>query len=504
MSMLACHTSHTRWLEELNRDSLVEAGGKGANLGEMIHAGLPVPPGFVVTADAYRVHLGAGHLQGRIADRLQNLLAEDLAAVTAASEDIMGWIGTASMPDRIRADVASRYEALNARLTGRTSGAGALPVAVRSSATAEDLPSASFAGQQETYLNVREVDAVIEAVRQCWASLWTPQAISYRTRMNFDHLSVAMAVVVQALLPADAAGVMLTVNPVSGARDEIVISGSYGFGEAVVSGAVTPDTYILSQDGKVKERTLGGKEIRVVCDVNGTHTVAVCDAEQRRYCLSDFELAALGDLAGRVQALYGSPVDTEWVLSTGELYIVQARPLTALDRMQADPVVPADEVPINKKLFGGWREYWPEPTTPLDISLFIKSSGWRRDGLEIYGDAAARPAKHGRRAPRRTDRGSRLQPEHVARDAVGDPRPTAVPKRRSAKQVASGGRRIRGYFQKMGVSRIGSSSSSRRARLSPPPVARIERLFVFKRRAGAGDVLPGHARLHLDLPVGMA
>ena len=143
--------------------------------------------------------------------------------------------------------------ALSGRLIVSKNGAGALPVAVRSSATAEDLPSASFAGQQETYLNIREADAVIDAVRKCWASLWTPQAISYRARMNFDHLGVALAVVVQALVPADAAGVMFTVNPVSGARDEILISGSYGLGEAVVSGAVTPDTYILSQDGKVKQ-----------------------------------------------------------------------------------------------------------------------------------------------------------------------------------------------------------------------------------------------------------
>ena len=227
---------------------------------------------------------------------------------------------------------------------------------------------------------------MIEAVRKCSASLWTPQAISYRARMNFDHLSVAIAVVVQALVTADAARVMFTINPVSGARDEIVISGSYGLGEAVVSGAVTPDTYILSQDGKVKQRTLGTKEIRVVSDASGTHKEAVPDAEQRRYCLSDSDLAALADLARQVQAHYGSPVDTESVFSNGELYMVQARPITALNRMQADPLVPADEAPINKKVFGGWTEYWPEPTTPLDISFYIKSSSgaatvWKSMGM---------------------------------------------------------------------------------------------------------------------------
>ena len=333
---------------------------------------------------------------------MQNLLAEDVTAVTAASDDIMGWIGTAPMPDTIRADVASSYDALSGRLIVSKNGAGALPVAVRSSATAEDLPSASFAGQHETYLNIREADAVIDAVRKCWASLWTPQAISYRARMNFDHLGVALAVVVQALVPADAAGVMFTVNPVSGARDEILISGSYGLGEAVVSGAVTPDTYILSQDGKVKQRTLGMKEIRVVSDASGTHTEAAPEAEQRRYCLSDSDLAALADLAGRVQAHYGSPMDTEWVLSNGELYVVQARPITTLNRMQADPLAPADEAPINKEIFGDWEvfEYWPEPTTPLDISFFIKC----RDGAAtVYKFFGMRPPTEQNEAVERPD-----------------------------------------------------------------------------------------------------
>ena len=393
---------YIRWLEDLNQKSAPEAGGKAANLGEMIHAGLPVPAGFVVTADAYRAHLDAGHLPERIGVRLQNLLAEDVIAVTAASDDIMGWVGTAPMPDTIRADVASRYDALGGRLIVSKKGAGALPVAVRSSATAEDLSSASFAGQLETYLNIREADAVIDAVRKCWASLWTPQAISYRASMNFDHLGVALAVVVQALVPADAAGVMFTVNPVSGARDEILVSGSYGLGEAVGSGAVTPDTYILSQDGKVKQRTLGTKEIRVVSDAGGTHTEDVPEAEQRRYCLSDSDLAALADLARRVQAHYGSPMDTEWVLSNGELYVVQARPITTLNRMQADPLVPADEAPINKEVFGDAEvfEYWPEPTTPLDISFFIKC---RSGAATVYKFFGMRPPTEQNEAVERPD-----------------------------------------------------------------------------------------------------
>ncbi len=398
----ATDSRYIRWLEDLNQNSVPEAGGKAANLGEMIHAGLPVPPGLVVTADAYRVHLDAGHLPDRIAARLQNLLAEDLTAVTAASDDIMGWIGTAPMPDAIRAAVASSYDGLSRRLIVSENGAEALRVAVRSSATAEDLPSASFAGQQETYLNIGEAEAVIDAVRKCWASLWTPQAISYRASMNFDHLGVALAVVVQALVAADTAGVMFTANPVSGARDEILISGSYGLGEAVVSGVVTPDTYILSQDGNVKQRTLGTKEIRVVADASGTHTEAVPQADQRRYCLSDYDLAALADVGRRVQAHYGSPMDIEWVLSNGELYVVQARPITTLNRMPAHPLAPADEAPINTKIAGDWEafEYWPEPTTPLDISFYIKC----RDGAAtVYKFFGMRPPTKQNEAVERPD-----------------------------------------------------------------------------------------------------
>ena len=395
-------SGYIRWLEDLNQKSVPEAGGKAANLGELIHAGLPVPPGLVVTAGAYRAHLDAGHLPDRIAARLQNLRAEDVTAVTAASDDIMGWIGTAPMPDTIRADVASSYDALSRRLIVSNNGATALRVAVRSSATAEDLPSASFAGQHETYLNIREAEAVIDAVRKCWASLWTPQAISYRASMNFDHLSAALAVVVQALVPADAAGVMFTLNPVSGARDEILISGSYGLGEAVVSGAVTPDTYILSQDGKVKQRKLGTKEIRVVSDASGTHTEAVPETEQRRYCLSHSDLSGLTDLGRRVQAHYGGPMDTEWVLSNGELYLVQARPITTLNRTRADPLALADEAPINKKIVGAWEafEYWPEPTTPLDVSFYIKC----RDGAAtVYKFFGMRPPTKQNEAVERPD-----------------------------------------------------------------------------------------------------
>ncbi|MCL4370759.1 MAG: pyruvate, phosphate dikinase, partial [Chloroflexi bacterium] len=217
-----------RWLEELDLTDLPEVGGKGANLGELAHAGLPVPPGFVVPAAAYRMHLDGEGLTGHIANRLVGVPMQDVDSVSEASLEIMGWIDEAPMPELVSAAVRHAYRALARRMGAGNSGPADFPVAVRSSATAEDLPTASFAGQQESYLNVRDAEAVLRAVRSCWASLWTPQAISYRESMGFDHAKVELAVVVQAMVPAEVAGVMFTANPVSGDRDEILISASYG------------------------------------------------------------------------------------------------------------------------------------------------------------------------------------------------------------------------------------------------------------------------------------
>ncbi len=324
---------YIRQLGELSRAALPEAGGKGANLGELINAGLPVPPGFVVAASAYRALLAANGLTERIAGRLQAMAAQAPEDVAAASRDIGGWIAAADVPAAIRAEVVGAYADLSEQMA--PGGAG-LAVAVRSSATAEDLPSASFAGQQETFLHISGAEQVMRHVQQCWASLWTPQAISYRASMGFEHMGVALAVVVQAMVDAEVAGVMFTANPVSGARDEILISASYGLGEAVVSGMVTPDTFLLSTDGALRSRTLGAKESRIVPDGSGTRSEPVPPAEQARFCLGDQDLAGLAGLARRVQVHYGAPQDTEWALCGGQLYLLQARPITTLAKAPND------------------------------------------------------------------------------------------------------------------------------------------------------------------------
>lgn len=373
-----------RWFEDLDRGALVAAGGKGANLGELTRAGLPVPPGFVVTTAAYQAVLAASGLHARVAERLRGLAAQDLAALQSASDEIGGWIAAAPVPGSIRSAIGRAY----AELSQRVAPAGAAaPVAVRSSATAEDLPSASFAGQQETFLYVRGEAALLEHIRRCWASLWTAQAISYRAGMGFGHEAVSLAVVVQAMAPADVAGVMFTANPVSGRHDEIMISASYGLGEFVVSGSVTPDTFVIAPDGSTRARTLGAKEQRIVPNGAGTRSEPVPEQLRARFCLTARDLAALAALAGRVQSHYGAPQDTEWALSDGKLFLLQARPITAM------PDAPeAPEAPINAKPFGVKQtvEYWPEPPTPLDLSFFRHASAGSDALYKMFGMRPAR------------------------------------------------------------------------------------------------------------------
>ena len=221
--------------------TLETVGGKGMSLAKLARAGLPVPDGFHVTTEAYRQFVAANDLQMKILSTLKDLDAADPAALETASASIGGFFAGGTIPAEIASEIAASYSSL------ATHNLSPAPVAVRSSATAEDLPGASFAGQQETYLNIRGEEAVLEAVRKCWASLWTARAIAYRARQNIAPDSVALAVVVQELVFADAAGIMFTANPIDGERNETIINAAWGLGEAIVSGAVTPDTITVNK-----------------------------------------------------------------------------------------------------------------------------------------------------------------------------------------------------------------------------------------------------------------
>jgi rifampicin phosphotransferase len=293
-------------------------GGKALNLGIMSSAGLPVPGGFCVTTDAYR---------SVVADQLDDLMgklgdATDPGEATAAAGKARGRVLSVELPPQLRIAIADHYQALGDNE----------PVAVRSSATAEDLAYASFAGQQDTYLNVVGSAALLDAVRRCWASLWTDRAVSYRNANAIDHRSVALAVVVQRMIDATAAGVMFTANPITGTRHETVIDASPGLGEAVVSGAVNPDHFVVNAvDQSIVTRRLGDKRIMITSLPGGGTELRELTGGSSEACLTDEQVLQLVDLGQQVQRQYGAPQDTEWALdSAGTFWLTQARPITTL------------------------------------------------------------------------------------------------------------------------------------------------------------------------------
>ncbi|MBN6055243.1 phosphoenolpyruvate synthase [Nonomuraea sp. RK-328] len=294
---------------EIDASMLAEVGGKAANLGEMTRAGLPVPPGWVLTTGAYRQVAEAAELDEVIAEGGPGLAA-------AARERLLG----TPVPEPVAKAVTAAYERL-----------GGGPVAVRSSATAEDLPFASFAGQQDTYLNVVGADEVLDAVRRCWASLWTDRAVAYRASNGIDHATVRLAVVVQAMVQAEVAGVMFTADPLTGRRHRAVIDASPGLGEAVVSGAVNPDRFVADPaTGEILERRAGDKRV-VIRSLPGGGTERLDRTGSVEPCLTDAQVRELATLGARVERHYGAPQDTEWAVdASGALWLTQARPITTL------------------------------------------------------------------------------------------------------------------------------------------------------------------------------
>ena len=299
--------------EDLNKSDIAIAGGKGANLGELTQAGIPVPPGFVVTAETYQKFM-------------EDTGINDTKALQAAAEEIKAIIIETPIPDDMVMFIKEAYNQLCQRV-----GEDDTDVAIRSSATAEDLPEASFAGQQDTFLHVSGDEEVIEYVRKCWASLFEARAIFYREENDFEHSKVLIAVVVQKMAIADKAGVMFTVNPSTG-EEIALIEGSWGLGEAVVSGDVTPDNYQVDKaNNEVINVTISDKKVMYTNDESGTSIkVDVPEEKRMERVLSDEELIELTEMGKRVQAHYGEPMDTEWAFERDNLFLLQARPITTL------------------------------------------------------------------------------------------------------------------------------------------------------------------------------
>lgn len=310
------------WLEEIRKEDIPSVGGKGASLGEMASIGLPVPPAFVVTSQAFRRFLIRTGLEDPLYSILESLDVDDNDALESAAKKAKDLIHEAKMPDDLKSEIRIAYEKLS-----RTGDI----VAARSSATAEDLPDASFAGQQETVLNIKGIDNLLKAVQVCWASLYGARAIYYRVKQGFDHHSVNIAVVVQQLIPSEKAGVMFTSHPVTG-ESLAIIEGSWGLGESVVSGTVSPDNYVFDRRlERITDRLISLKNVEIVADGNyGTITREVEKSRQEQQVLSDDEVRRLTTYGIVSEEHYGVPQDMEWGIVGDKIYILQSRPVTTI------------------------------------------------------------------------------------------------------------------------------------------------------------------------------
>lgn len=311
----------TLFFSEISKNDLELAGGKGANLGEMYNAKIPVPNGFVVTSTAYYRFIKETKLAEFIKDELSGLDVENSKALQKASDNIKKAIIQAKMPESIKTDIKKSYH----ELCGNTDKY----VAVRSSATAEDLPDASFAGQQETFLNITGWSDVVEYVQKCWASLFGARAIYYRVQQKYDHFKIGIAVPVQIMVQSEVSGIMFTVNPMTNNEEEISVEAAYGLGETVVSGTITPDQYILSKKGfEIEKRYI----VPQTWQLTKAGRIAISKAYQKKQKLPDKQIIELAQIGLKLQKHYGRPQDIEWGMQGGKIYIVQTRPITTLQK----------------------------------------------------------------------------------------------------------------------------------------------------------------------------
>ncbi len=315
---------------QIDKSSLPVVGGKNASLGEMLKSGIRVPPGFAITTESYFELITSAGIADEIKEILSHVNPDSVPSLDHSSESIQKLIMQATMPSPIKHAIAENYTKLCDMCQ-----IDDLPVAVRSSATAEDLPNASFAGQQDTYLWVKGLDDVIHNAQKCWASLFTARAIGYRAKMNFPHDKVLISVGVQKMVNSRSSGVMFTLNPINGDPSRVVVEGSWGFGEAVVSGSVTPDKFVVDKVCfEVNERVISTKTVECIFQPGkGVVHVEVDAARQTVPCMNDKELIELVKIAKRIEDHYGRAMDIEWAIDhdlafPDNVFIVQSRPET--------------------------------------------------------------------------------------------------------------------------------------------------------------------------------
>ena len=348
----------------LHKQATLEmVGGKGMSLSKLLTAGIPVPEGFHVTTTSYKIFVEKNHIQPQINKLLDGIDSNNTRQLENVSTQIGVLFHNGEMPQEVSDAIKTAYAAL-----------GNIAVAVRSSATAEDLPDASFAGQQETYLNIQGENEVLDAVKRCWASLWTARAIAYRVKNDIKQEVVALAVVVQKLAFSDASGVMFTLNPINGRRSEMIVNAAWGLGESVVSSLVTPDTIVVDKNAeRIVSYEVANKEIMTVRNSDGTEEIPTPEQLRKKHALTRNQVMRLTQLGKKIEKYYEMPMDVEWALEKDKLYIVQARPITVLP---PEWTLPEKDVIYTK---GSLAEHLPNPVTPLFATL----------GLEIVNRASA-------------------------------------------------------------------------------------------------------------------
>ncbi|MGD8751886.1 MAG: PEP/pyruvate-binding domain-containing protein, partial [Anaerolineales bacterium] len=348
---------------------LQRAGGKGANLARLTCGGFPIPPGFIILTDAYRQFVDVNTLEDIITESTKGVSADDPAGLEKASTYIRSGFSGGKVPVEVTSAIRTAYADLNHE-----------PVAVRSSATLEDLPDLSFAGQQDTYLNIIGEDALLEAVVNCWSSLWTARAIGYRLRNEINHNEAALAVVVQKIVMSEVSGVLFTANPVTGLLSESVIDAVYGLGEALVSGQVEPDHFVVDHlNGSIVEIKLGAKKFSTRGKDGGGVEMVAEDAEGRR-TLSDNQIHQLAALGQQVHEEFGTPQDIEWAIANGNLHLLQSRPITSLFPI---PEVSFDQLEV--WISFGAVQGLVGPITPLgrDAIQYVVVGAGRMFGLQL-------------------------------------------------------------------------------------------------------------------------
>jgi phosphoenolpyruvate synthase/pyruvate phosphate dikinase len=346
--------SHVLFFEQVDRSSLPYVGGKGANLGELSKAGFPVPGGFCVTTYAYKDFIATSPEMDSLLDELNAMDPNDLNQLRKLGERIRTHLQQLEIPAQLRKEILQAWESVGKEYA----------YAVRSSATAEDLPTASFAGQQDTYLNIKGQDELLQSIHKCWASLFTDRAISYRSKNRFDHRQVYLSVVVQRMVNPEVSGILFTADPVNGNRKVVSIDASFGLGEAIVSGMVSADLYKV-KDGKIIEKNLSEKKIAIYSlPEGGTVKKDLPPEQQSKQALTDEQILRLAELGKRLEKHFGSPQDIEFCIEKGKIFVVQSRPITSLYPL---PDIPQE--PLRVMFSFGHVQMMTDTMKPLGISV---------------------------------------------------------------------------------------------------------------------------------------